>query len=730
MNPIRFCIPTLLFAVIGSAQSLVQDLKTFVETPAVPGYETQLAAEIQSRLRAYSPQIDNLGDVVVTIGSGAPHRLVAAPMDAPGYVVSGIADDGYLRLQRLPQFGMLPLFNELYAAEPVRIRAASGKWMNGVVAGLSVHLQPGRTHLPDPNDIANMYVDMGASSAAETRRAGANVLSPVVLDSTLYEMGGGKWTAPAIGDRFGDAVLVEILRHLDRSKLHGTLTVAFLAQQWTGARGLQRVLDRFHPDELIYVGRLVPGTNSPTLQPGSGVLAGVVNPASQLTGLAADLEQLADRNRIPLREDFSDPLIPRSYLPAPPLPARTVHLAIATAWPSTPAETVDAGDLAKLTMLLEDYLQGSSEKPAFPPAEPLAPPPLPARPQTAPSPEQIVQVLTQTYGMSGHETRVREVIERLLPPWAKPRTDSAGNLVLHIAAPGGAKAPRMLFVAHMDEIGYEVRAILPDGRLQVESMGGGLPYYYLGHVCLVHTAEGMRPGVMELPGGWNKLGFEWPRGRNVRYRVDVGARTAGQAQQLGIQIGDAITIPKKYRKLLGSRASIRSFDDRVGDAALISAAWALGPSLKNRDVTFLWSTEEELGLVGAGKAAERLAKEGHAPDYVFAIDTFVSSDSPLESKRFADARLGDGFVVRAVDNSNIVPGPLVSKVLQIARADRIAAQYGVTGGGNDGSAFLRHGSIDAALGWPLRYSHSPGEVIDTRDLDALARVVTAISRTW
>ena len=50
-------------------------------------------------------------------------------------------------------------------------------------------------------------------------------------------------------------------------------------------------------------------------------------------------------------------------------------------------------------------------------------------------------------------------------------------------------------------------------------------------------------------------------------------------------------------------------------------------------------------------------------------------------------------------------------------------QYGITGGGNDGAAFVPYGAVDIALGWPLRYSHSPAEVIDTRDVDSLARII-------
>jgi putative aminopeptidase FrvX len=217
-------------------------------------------------------------------------------------------------------------------------------------------------------------------------------------------------------------------------------------------------------------------------------------------------------------------------------------------------------------------------------------------------------------------------------------------------------------------------------------------------------------------------------------RVDPGSRTAAEAAQLGIKVGDTITVPKAYRPLIGTRANGRSFDDRVGCTALISAVWALGgpesPVLKGRNVTFVWSTGEEEGLVGAAKYAARLAEKHQAPDFVFAVDTFVSSDSPLESKRYADAEIGKGFVVRAVDSSNIVPPAALEKIQKLARENQIPIQYGVTSGGNDGSAFVRYGTLDVALGWPLRYSHSPAEVIDTRDVDSLTHIIAAVARSW
>jgi putative aminopeptidase len=720
--------------------NLKDDLREFVETPAIPGYEQELAGKIATRLQAYSPKTDNLGDVIVTVGTGSPHRLVIAPMDEPGFVVSGITDQGYLRIQRLPQLGSLPLFNELYSAQPVKIGTAQQTWISGAVAGLSIHLQPGRQHPPSAADLDDVYVDIGAKDAQEARAGGADLLSPLVLDRKFYEMGSAQWASPAIGDRFGDAVLVELLRQLDPQKVHGTLTVAFVAEQWTEARGFARMVQAMKPDEVIYVGRLIRAARPPnstettplpgfTQKPGSGVLVVWPNPQEPLSGFAAEWKQLASQNNIQLNADFSAPIMPlTSRGPKAPLPQRTVHLSVATAWPSTPAEFLDSNDVVNLAALLETYLQGQAAKINIPAPQTLAEPRLPERSNTAPSNEAILKQLIEAYGVSGgHEAAVRETIIRLLPSWAKPQTDASGNLILHWSAPN---APHILVVAHQDEIGYEVHATLPDGRLELESKGGGVLAYFMGHPAFVHSSNGIHPGVFELPEGWEKPDFQWPRGPRTPFRMDIGASNPEQVAQMGIKTGDFVTIPKEYRKLAGTRASARAFDDRMGCAALVSAVWALGPDLRNRDVTFVWSTGEELGLFGAADAAKRLAAEGHMPDYVFAVDTFVSSDSPIESKRFADALVGQGFVVRAVDNSNIVPRKLVDKVLSIAHQQRIPVQYGVTGGGNDGSAFLQYGSIDVALGWPLRYSHSPGEVIDTRDLDALARIIANIATRW
>jgi putative aminopeptidase FrvX len=716
--------------------SFAADLRDFVATPAVSGYEKYLSEKIRAEVASFHSVVDNLGDVIVTIGSGAPHRLVVTPIDEPGFVVSEITDEGYLRLQRLPQSGLPLIFNELYSAQPVKVGAVDGKWIDGVVAGLSIHLQGGRANPPKSSDIENMYADIGASSAAEAHKAGVDILSPVAIDRRLGGLGDTEIAGASVGDKFGAAALLEVLRGIDPSKIKGTLTVAFVVQQWTGARGLQRILSADRFDEMIYVGRLLPGGAVPGVQgvhraprrePGSGVLLGLEETNGIPGGLAADLKQLADTNQIRFATDYSAGIIPPSYVAAPVLPARWAHLGIATAWPDTPAESADLSDLGALITLLRVHYGGGSpreEKRTFVLGGLMGE-------VSPPTIVQTLQRLTVTYGASDHEEPVRDVIKDLLPEWAKLETDDAGNLILRVGtAPAGAKTPKILVVAHMDEIGFQVKSISNDGRLEVETLGGMELSYYEGHPMLVHTSTGDRDAIMELPNGWDEQSFQWPKESEHTIRVDVGARTPEEVAKLGIKVGDSITIPKKYRPLLATRANGRSFDDRVGDTALISAVWALGAPLKDRDVTFVFSTREEIGLVGAAALAKRLAAEGREPDYVFAVDTFVSSDSPLESKRFADARIGQGFVIRAIDTSNIAPHDSVERLVQLARANQIPVQYGVTAGGNDGSTFVPYGAVDIALGWPLRYSHSPAELIDTRDVDALARIIAVIAKSW
>src|SRR5947199_8994430 len=274
---------SLLFPLLIACSASAQDAFDchFDQVPAVSGYEQPLIEELRAELRPLSPKTDNVGNLWVTFGSGSPQRLLVTPVDEPGYVVSEITPDGYLRVQRLPQAAPNPVFDTLHFAQAVWVMTRSGKRVPGVFAGLSVHLQPARVNAPKMNHADEMYVDIGAANAADVHTAGVDLLDPIALQRKRFPVGQSGEAGPATGDRFGCAALLKLLEHIKESKAKGTTTVAFVTQQWAGGRGLNRLLEEIKPDEMIFVGRIAANTKSaaktgaPAPAPGDGVVLGV-----------------------------------------------------------------------------------------------------------------------------------------------------------------------------------------------------------------------------------------------------------------------------------------------------------------------------------------------------------------------------------------------------------------------------------------------------------------------
>lgn len=332
--------------------------------------------------------------------------------------------------------------------------------------------------------------------------------------------------------------------------------------------------------------------------------------------------------------------------------------------------------------------------------------------------QSVISQLVASYGVSGAEAPVRQTVQRLLPAWARSETDTAGNLWVRL----GQGDPLVVFVAHLDEIGYRVDSVLGDGSLALTNRGGFFPSLFEGKPALVHGDRGGPiPGIF-LP---RDTGFT--RRTPPRLRVSVGAATRAAAEALGVSAGHTVTMPKQYVRLAGARATGRSFDDRMGCAALVIALRHLDRAKLRHQVVFIFSVREEIGLEGAEAAALQL---GTTPRRVHAVDTFVSADSPLELPNFAVAPIGAGAVARALDNSSVTPPAYVDSLAALARARGVALQIGTTNGGNDGSAFTPYGVVNVPIGWPLRYSHSPAEVVDLRDLVSLADLVRALAEDW
>jgi putative aminopeptidase FrvX len=335
----------------------------------------------------------------------------------------------------------------------------------------------------------------------------------------------------------------------------------------------------------------------------------------------------------------------------------------------------------------------------------------------------LLEKLLLAVGVSGREEAVRQVIQAELPDWARSasKVDAIGNLVVRT----GSGDPSVLYVAHMDEIGYMVTRIREDGLLQVQKHGGFYDRQYEGQLVQVHTAKGPVNGVVVMPSTHLRRDLpEKPAEFNVEsVLIDTGTESRAETEALGVALLDPITVPKRVTKLAGTRLAARSMDDRFGCAALLAVARRVKPADLKGTITLAWSTQEEVGLRGAEALARTIT-----PDVVVAVDSFVTSDSAIESKRLADAPIGDGPMIRALDSSNIAPIDLVRSLLDFTRARGLKLGYGATMGGNDGSVFRNDRTRVLPLSIPIRYSHSAIETIDTRDLTGLVQILDAMVR--
>src|SRR5829696_4918133 len=250
-----------------------------------------------------------------------------------------------------------------------------------------------------------------------------------------------------------------------------------------------------------------------------------------------------------------------------------------------------------------------------------------------PEAERILAQLVQSYGVSGMEAPVRAAVQRLLPPGTNPQTDTAGNLWVTL----GKGAPAVVFIAHLDEIGFRVTGIRDDGSLDLTPVGGLFPSLWEGKPALVHTRRATVPGVFLPRDSTSSPDPVRTPPHDLRADVGTGSREATAA--LGIEVGNTLTMPKEFVRLANTRATARSFDDRVGSAAQVLALRHLDRARLRHTVIFVWSVREEIGLEGAEAVANAL---GTRASRVHAIDTFVSADSPLEPQNFGLARLGQG----------------------------------------------------------------------------------------
>ncbi len=665
-------VAALQLAILGTvqAQATADLTDRLLAMTAITGYEQAMADSLLSVLPGAA--LDRAGNVVVVAGSGSPRRLAACPMDELGYVVGNIRADGWLTLRRVGRPANR-LSDQFFARGRVNIWSRSGR-LPGVVAVPSTHLTRGRPgQSTAPFTVDDAYVDVGASSRREVGELGIELLDAVATDKAPHYFGSGMVAAPAAGSRAACSALAHAVT--GRTDVTGTVVVAFTVESRLGHRGLL------------------------TLAPTKG-------PFEQTVLLNYPLPRA-------LPDEFG-----------------TVESwDIPTSYEETPVESIDLADIDQLRDRLVSWI-GEAGQPGLPLGRVLRAPRTRQRsPKTfngsvdqaaIERAADLLGQLVETYGVSGDEEPVRDLVMRALPAWARPQVDTAGNVWVRV----GKGDPVVVFVAHLDETGFAVEEIRQDGTVTLTRRGGFLPWLWEATPALIHTPGGDIPGVFMPRDSSARLPSRIAPGG---FRLDLGTGTQAATEALGIVPGLTITNPKRFVRLSGNRATGRSFDDRVGSAAQLLAVQQLDTSKLKHEVIFLWVTREEIGLVGSRVAAREL---GLVAARVYAIDTFVSADSPLDPQNFAVQPLGEGPVARAVDNSSVIPPAVLDTLRELARQNGVPLQLGTTNGGNDGSAFRGWGVVDIPIGWPLRYSHSPVEVIDLVDLVSLANLIAVIAVKW
>jgi putative aminopeptidase FrvX len=194
--PVAFAAALFLAATpAGPPPDRGDELLAFLRVPAVTGHEEGAATFVRSRLSGLPVETDALGNLTVTFGSGFPRRVLACPLDEPGFVVSRIQDDGYLRLAPSGNAPVGALWEQAHQGQPVVIGGMRGL-VPGGVALPSVHLIQGRP-LPDaPFRIADAYVDVGAQDPAGVAALGIRLLDPVTLVRRPVRLADGTIAGP------------------------------------------------------------------------------------------------------------------------------------------------------------------------------------------------------------------------------------------------------------------------------------------------------------------------------------------------------------------------------------------------------------------------------------------------------------------------------------------------------------------------------------------------------
>lgn len=326
---------------------------------------------------------------------------------------------------------------------------------------------------------------------------------------------------------------------------------------------------------------------------------------------------------------------------------------------------------------------------------------------------------------SGYEERAAEVYRRYTGAFAdKLHTDVHGNVWAILNADAEMK---IMLAGHMDEIGFIIHYIDDAGLLYFRGIGGHDSVIPIGQRVWVHGKEQI-PGIIGRKA--IHLLEEDERKKKPEIKdlwIDIGARNREEAAKF-VSLGDVVTFQYEFQELLSGRATARGFDNKMGSFVVAEALRLLkqdGGLDSGVGVYAVATVQEEIGLRGA-----RTASYGISPQTGLAVDVNHAIDYPSVSKtRYGQLDIGKGPSVMRGPNAN----PVVFRMItQAGDEDGIPYQVDVepAGTGTDGNAMqLNQGGMAVGiLGVPLRYMHTPCELLELVDVENCAKLMAAYCR--
>jgi putative aminopeptidase FrvX len=323
--------------------------------------------------------------------------------------------------------------------------------------------------------------------------------------------------------------------------------------------------------------------------------------------------------------------------------------------------------------------------------------------------------LLTTPSPSGFETRGQRVWVDYVSQYAdRVETESYGNA---IAVYEGDPDDDTQFAVsgHADEIGFMVRRITDDGFVRIEPIGGSDRTVSKGQHVTIHADGGDVPGVVGQTAIHLRDGGDEYEDLKEQF-VDVGAADGDEAHEL-VEVGDPGTFSSTMQDLHGDRVAARGMDNRVG-------TWVAAETLRRaaeRDasatVCAVSTVQEEVGLNGA-----RMVGFDLDPDAYVAVDVTHATDNPdVAGTAKGPVELGAGPVVARGSTNH---PSLVDLARETGDDDTVDYQLqaaGIRTGTDADGVFTQRGGIPSLnVGIPNRYMHTPVEVVDLDDLDAVA----------